>query len=209
MSESLPFFPLGTVLLPGEVLPLHVFEERYRTLVRDVRAGDGRFGIALIERGSEVGGGDTRSPVGTIARVDHAEEYPDGRWGLVVAGIERVRVVRWLDDAPYPRAVVEPFPDPLGEGMVDPAAHASLLQRLRRVLALASEAGLRVAPLTVEVGHDDRGLWGLAALLPLGAFDRQRLLEAAAVRERCARIDEALIDLETVLRHRLAGGDER
>ncbi len=63
-------FPLGTVLLPGQTLPLHVFEPRYRELVRVCLDGDGTFGVVLIERGSEVGGGDVRAPnVGTVARI--------------------------------------------------------------------------------------------------------------------------------------------
>ena len=63
---SMPMFPLGTVLLPSVLLPLHIFEERYRTLIRDVLDADREFGVVLIERGSEVGGGDTRSSVGTL-----------------------------------------------------------------------------------------------------------------------------------------------
>lgn len=208
MTAALPFFPLGTVLLPGEILPLHVFEERYRALVRDVRAADGRFGVALIERGSEVGGGDVRSDVGTVARIEHAEEYPDGRWGLVVMGTERVRVVRWERDEPYPRAVVEPFEDvPEDPGSIG-ADRARLRARLGHVLALASEAGLRVPPLPPDVDGVDEGVWALAAVVPIGPFDRQRLLAADSVGLRCARIDDALTDLEVVLRHRLTGGEE-
>ena len=74
-------FPLGTVLFPGAVLPLHVFEPRYRALVRDCLAGDREFGVVLIERGSEVGGGDVRVEVGTVARIVQVAEPPDGRVG--------------------------------------------------------------------------------------------------------------------------------
>ena len=100
-------FPLGVVLVPGELLPLHVFEERYRELMSDVLGDDGEFGVVLIERGSEVGGGDTRSRVGTMVRVVQAEELPDGRWAVVAVGDRRIRVKEWLSDDPYPRAVVE------------------------------------------------------------------------------------------------------
>ncbi|MGZ4700329.1 MAG: LON peptidase substrate-binding domain-containing protein, partial [Ilumatobacteraceae bacterium] len=65
-----PMFPLGTVLLPGVVLPLHVFEPRYQQLVRDcLDASEHEFGVVLIDRGSEVGGGDSRLPIGVIARL--------------------------------------------------------------------------------------------------------------------------------------------
>ena len=105
-------FPLGSVLLPSMVLPLHVFEPRYRAMVRDCLEGDREFGVTLIERGSEVGGGDQRSLVGTLAQIVRAQPFPDGRWALLVAGTERITVTEWLPDDPYPRADIEPYPDP-------------------------------------------------------------------------------------------------
>src|SRR5947208_9424903 len=111
MMELLPMFPLGAVLFPGVAMPLHVFEPRYRALTRHCLDGDRRFGVVLIERGSEVGGGDIRVSVGTCARIVEAAELPDGRWLLMVLGVERVRVERWLPDDPYPQAEVVLLPD--------------------------------------------------------------------------------------------------
>ena len=105
VAESLPMFPLGTVLLPGAPLPLQVFEPRYRELTRDCLAGVPEFGVVLIERGSEVGGGDVRTNVGTVARIVASQGFPDGRAYLVTVGTRRIRVTEWLEDAPYPRAV--------------------------------------------------------------------------------------------------------
>src|SRR5215204_4326060 len=97
----LPMFPLGSVLLPGAVLPLHVFEDRYRELVRDcLAAPEHEFGVTMIERGSEVGGGDQRSNVGTVARMAQVAELADGRYALVCIGTRRIRVVAWLPDDP-------------------------------------------------------------------------------------------------------------
>jgi uncharacterized protein len=79
----MPMFPLGTPLLPGAVLPLHVFESRYRQMVRDILADDvdpPEFGVVMIERGSEVGGGDERATIGTIARIVDIQVAPDGRY---------------------------------------------------------------------------------------------------------------------------------
>lgn len=106
-----PMFPLGTVLVPGTALPLHVFEPRYRRMIDDCLAGDGTFGVVLIERGSEVGGGDVRTDVGTLASIAEAEPLPDGRWMLVARGLHRIRVERWLPDDPYPRAEIVDWPD--------------------------------------------------------------------------------------------------
>src|SRR5829696_8282280 len=111
MVTAMPMFPLGTVLLPSVALPLHVFEARYRALVHDCLEGENRFGVVLIERGSEVGGGDVRSNVGTVAQIVEAARFDDGRYALVAVGRERIRVARWLDDQPYPRADVEVWDD--------------------------------------------------------------------------------------------------
>src|ERR1700716_2301802 len=73
-------FPLGNVLFPHAQLSLHVFEPRYRALAEACLAGDGEFGVVLIERGSEVGGGDTRFSIGTVARIVAAGRLPDGRY---------------------------------------------------------------------------------------------------------------------------------
>ena len=91
-------FPLGSVLFPSLVLPLHVFEPRYRALITDVLAGDAEFGVCLIERGSEVGGDDVRLGVGTVAHVQEAAELPDGRWALIAVGTRRIVVDEWLPD---------------------------------------------------------------------------------------------------------------
>jgi Lon protease-like protein len=79
-------FPLGTVLFPGGVVPLHVFEPRYRALTGYCLERDERLGIVLIERGSEVGGGDVRFRVGTRGVIARAQALPDGRWLVVVVG---------------------------------------------------------------------------------------------------------------------------
>src|SRR6478735_2099236 len=110
----MPMFPLGMALLPGAVLPLHVFEPRYRQMVHDILADDveaPEFGVVMIERGREVGGGDTRALVGTVARVVDMRALPDGRYALVAVGAERLRVNAWLPDDPYPLADIDVWPD--------------------------------------------------------------------------------------------------
>ncbi len=80
-------FPLSTVLFPHARAFLHVFEPRYRAMVADCLAGDRRLGVVLIARGSEVGGGDQRVDVGTLASIETAEPAADGRWHLAVEGL--------------------------------------------------------------------------------------------------------------------------
>ena len=107
-------FPLGTVLLPGGVLPLHIFEPRYRQLVIDLLADDvnePEFGVTMIERGTETGGGEDRADVGVIARVVQIEALADGRYALIAVGTRRFRVRSWLPDDPYPLADIDDWPD--------------------------------------------------------------------------------------------------
>lgn len=199
-------FPLGSVLFPTMVLPLHVFEPRYRALVRDVLDGDGEFGVCLIERGHEVGGGDVRSTIGTMARIHEATELPDGRWAVVAVGQRRIRVQAWLDDDPYPRAEVvdhpDPVPDPHESALAD-----EVLGSLRASLAKAAELGDPARPATVEVADDPvMRSHQAAALAPISTFDQQRLLAADGVGLRFAALRQLLEEANEVLDLRLASG---
>jgi Lon protease-like protein len=197
-------FPLGSVLVPGMILPLHVFEERYRRLVRDCVGGDGEFGVVLIARGSEVGGGDVRTDVGTIARILQTEELPDGRFAVGAVGVRRMRVERWLPDDPYPRAEVADWPDEDGEA--PPSAIEEVAGLLRRVAARRSELREPAPPLDLELS-DDPVIAGYQATVaaPLGPADRHALLCAASVAERFDMLRDLLQDELVVLDARLSG----
>lgn len=181
-------FPLGAVVFPFTAVPLRVFEPRYQTLLDSVLADDHRFGMVLIERGVEVGGGDVRFGTGTLVEVVGVEDMDDGHRAIMVAGLERLRVVAWLDDDPHPWAEVErvPFADPPPMSEVD-----RLSALLDRVLALASELGADVlARADLDVADDPlAAAYQLVALAPLTPLDDQHLLEVddatTMVREAC------------------------
>lgn len=198
-------FPLGTVLVPGMVLPLHVFEPRYRQMLKDCLAGEKSFGVVLIERGSEVGGGDVRTDVGTLARIAQTEELPDGRWALIALGVERIRVESWLDDDPYPQAEISPWPDEADAGGTE--VPGTLVPLLRRAAALAREMGMVAAPLDLELS-DDPVVAGYQAITaaPLGPADRQRLLAAPTLADRWALLDLLITDQIEILQAELAHG---
>jgi Lon protease-like protein len=206
-ARTMPMFPLGTVLFPFGLLPLHVFEPRYRALV-DACLSEGaepEFGVVLIERGSEVGGGDTRFNVGTVARIVEAGQYEDGRYALLTRGTVRLSVRTWLPDDPYPLAEVE-LVEERAAGARDGESRATVEQHLRRVLALASELGASV-PTEVDLDEDPvRAGFEAAALAPIGALDAQRIL---AVDDPSVRLDELaslLVDTAGLLELRLAEG---
>jgi Lon protease-like protein len=197
-----PMFPLGTVLLPTAVLPLHVFEPRYRALARRCVDGDEPFGVTLIERGHEVGGGDVRTDVGCLARIVQHRELPDGRWGLACVGTERIRVDEWLPDDPYPRAIVTPWPDPEPDTDLAPAVMALELL-LREVLDVAGKAGWTVPPADLELSDDPVNFgYQVTALGPMGPFDRYRSLVAESPAARLELLEEELTAVRAVLESR-------
>src|SRR5918994_784212 len=174
-------FPLGSVLLPGGLLPLHVFEPRYRQMIVDCLAqeGDPEFGQALITHGREAGGGDERAMVGTVAKVLQIEALDEGRYALVAVGTRRFRVNAWLPDDPYPVADVDDWPDEEADASGLREGVEVLRDRLRGVLELAVRAGDLAAVPELEVSDDPLlASYHLAALAPIGPADRYRLLVA-------------------------------
>jgi Lon protease-like protein len=159
----------------------------------------------LIERGSEVGGGDRRFAVGTAARIVQAGRIDDGRWVLVTVGEHRVRISEWLPDDPYPHATVEVLDE---HGGPDAASLLpDVVRALQRMLALRTELGEPSPGVDVTLADDPvRASFEACALASLNPLDAQQLLELDDTAARLARL-AALVDEETsVLELRLAGG---
>jgi uncharacterized protein len=205
-------FPLGAVLFPHASMPLHVFEPRYRALMRDCLAGDHRFGVVLIARGSEVGGGDERTTLGTRGVITEAIELADGRWVLEVRGEALIEVTEWLSDDPYPVALVAeraPGPGPPAAPAAEDArpALAVAIQRVRRARAVLAEhgGGPPLPPdLVFDDGDTDVASWQLCALAPVSAYDAQRLLAAGDAVRRLGLLAELMEELELDLQRMLS-----
>jgi Lon protease-like protein len=201
-------FPLSMVHVPGALLPLHVFEERYRTLMADCLDGDGEFGVVLIARGSEVGGGDQRVDIGTATRISHVRQLEDGRLLVMARGAARLRVTSWLPDDPYPRAEVEEFPVVPGSG--DPDAIGTSELAVRRLRSLLSELG-RLPALAHDLdlsGRDGEAAWQLCELAPLNPIDRQQLLAVPGQREQMELLTALCDAMAEDVIGMLAGGIE-
>lgn len=206
MSAALAMFPLGTVLLPHALIPLHVFEPRYRAMMAALDPARPEFGVVLIERGSEVGGEDVRASLGTRALVVESHQLPDGRWALVAAGTGRVRVLRWLPDDPYPIAEVEDLAEE-EPAPVDEPAFRGAERAVRRALALAVEVGAQGPPATFTLSpHPERAAWQLAALVPVGPADRYRLLGAPDPSRRLEMVAAMATEAAELLALGLHGG---
>jgi Lon protease-like protein len=208
-GRELPMFPLGSVLLPGMGLPLHLFEPRYRVMMHDLEQSNSQeFGVVLIERGSEVGGGDTRGQVGCRAVIAQAEEQADGSWVLIAVGTERIKVLAWLPDDPYPRASVVAWPDDRTDQQLDQALIEGAERLARRVAALAVEMGAQGLLADSQLSADPSSrVYELATMAPLGALDRSRLLCAPDLPTRFELLIEMLEEQELLLQGRLTFGD--
>jgi Lon protease-like protein len=194
LLERFPLFPLGLVLLPGEVVPLHIFEERYKLMIGECLENDTGFGIVWLSD-------DGLRDVGCTALVTQViDRMEDGRMNILVEGSEPFRLLRRIDDMPYPAGDVEMLDDATEE-----AAAASLAE-------LTSEAHERYADL-VEHVTDERpspddlehlDAYGMAATIEFDAAPKQELLELRSERERLVRVR----DLFVATMKRLAEAEE-
>jgi uncharacterized protein len=214
MAAALPMamFPLQSALLPDEDLPMQIFEPRYTALIRDcMRDDDPRFGVVLISHGREVGGGDVRCDVGTVARItDCVDLAGSGRFVLRCRTGERIRVCDWLPDDPYPRAIVQAWPDEPGEPVTD----GQLEELEDRAMALferiAAARDFSLPDRDVLLGNAadlvDPGarLYALAARVPIGAADRYSVLAAPSAAERLAALSEAVDSVAAVIEFQLS-----
>ncbi len=197
---EMPMFPLGSVLFPGGVLPLHIFEVRYQQLLNRVLETDRRFGVVLISRGSEVGGGEIRTDIGTIAHVDDHQRHDDGRAAVVASGISRLEVVEWLDDAPYPRAMVQELAVE-SPGDADRELIRDARQRFDDLVELGTRLRrLQSVPETVWADEVESASWQLANRTPCATLDQYGILAAPCRGDRLrlirSRLDDLYSDLE-------------
>ena len=202
MTQTLPLFPLGTVLYPGLLLPLHVFEDRYRQLVRDLRAGPEprRFGVIAIREGRETGvdGVSALYEIGCTATVRRVTERDDGRFDLVTIGTDRFRLAAIDRSLPYLQGEVEILAEETG----DPGAAARAVDAVQRAFlgyieALTARGMTQVS--IQELPHDPIPLsYLVAASIIADLPDRQALLAEPDALARLAA-ERALLVRETAM----------
>lgn len=191
LSTLIPIFPLpNVVLFPGVFLPLHIFEERYLAMVKDTLAEDRLIGITLLKPGWDrnADGRPDVYGVGCVGLISHIEELEDGRYNLVLRGMEKFRIAR---EEPLTRLYRRATVEYLTEQMM--AADREVVQRqrhaLERLLADAGEGADQTFPSTLS---DDEVINALAQYLDLEPIERQALLEQDGVAPRCAALIELL-----------------
>lgn len=187
--ERFPLFPLGLVLLPGELVPLHIFEERYKLMIGECLDEEREFGIIWLSD-------DGLREVGCGARIERVlERFDDGRMNIVVQGTTPFRLERRIEELPYPAGDVELLVD---DGAVDEAA----LERARTRYADLVERVTDERPDAETLAELDA--YGMAATLEIAAAAKQALLELRSEPERLEQLealfDETLRRIETAAR---------
>lgn len=192
-------FPLSSVLFPHAPLALRIFEPRYLTMLgRLLDEEDPQFGVVLIERGPEAGGGDQRSGVGTMARLAQVQVGADDIV-VVAVGDQRVSVERWLEDDPHPAADVTVLPELRWDDALTPL-RTEAESIVRRVLGKAELAGVAQYDPDIELSDDPvQSAWQLAAIAPLGELDRFTLLQATTMGGLLRQIIDMTLDIEPVI----------
>lgn len=180
----IPLFPLNIVLFPGMVLPLRIFEPRYRLMMRRCLDADKQFGVALIKEGEEVGAPATPFATGTLAEISGYELMPDGQIMLVCVGLRRFKIHKAVEGEPYAQAEVEI----LEEGDPEETVDEALLDRATSTLERYLEALANVSNLSITVPKE--GLspidlsYLMAATLQVDNAQKQGLLESPNVHDR-------------------------
>jgi Lon protease-like protein len=203
-------FPLEAAMLPGEELPLRIFEPRYAAMVQHCLASEEpAFGVVLISAGREVGGGDTRSNVGALAHITESADFGDGRYRLRCVMAERIRVLEWHPDDPYPRAAVEIWPDDAGAA-VDVDAIRDIEDRMIALFErIAAGRGAQVNGRDIVEGADTSGdpamwLYALASRVPMGQADRYAVLSAPSVAARVVALRDAVETVTAMVEFQLS-----
>ncbi len=189
-TEFLPLFPLNTVLFPSMVLPLHIFEERYKLMINNCLAQDKPFGVVLIYSGTEVGGPAIPHPVGTVARIANWEWLPDGRMNILTAGDRRFRIADFSKpELPYLEGLVEYWDDEPTEyqdlpRLIEKVSH-TFIDYLTLIMSLSDQA-LPISQLQLP---DDPSMlsYHIASNLQIEMSERQELLEEPSAVARLKR----------------------
>ncbi|MBI4199007.1 MAG: LON peptidase substrate-binding domain-containing protein [Chloroflexi bacterium] len=183
-ERSLPLFPLNVVLFPSMMLPLHVFEERYKEMVRSCLDADSRFGVVLIKEGQEVGEPALPHTIGTVAHIRRVTPLEEGKMNLVVMGERRLFIDRIVQWSPYVIAQVHLPQEQLGEPAPTPEEVQALRTKLERYLkALLGLQGGWTREVPSPTDPVALG-FHIAAVLRGENDERQRVLEAPTARER-------------------------
>ncbi|NDJ85884.1 MAG: LON peptidase substrate-binding domain-containing protein [Chloroflexi bacterium] len=194
---EIPLFPLNTVLFPGMVLPLHIFEERYKIMIQQCLAESRPFGVVLLKSGQAEGELGPVYEIGTTAEVKQVDRLPEGRMNIITVGLSRFRVLETHDLHPYLSGIVEDLPlEQTGQSV----EINTLAKRISSILVdyLSLFKTLSKSNLEIERLPDDPEALGYltAMVLPVSNYEKQQLL---SIRDAHAMLEQTY----SLLRHEI------
>lgn len=197
---DMPLFPLNTVLFPHMALPVRVFEDRYKLMIKRVLEGDGVFGVALIKSGKEVGEPAEPFGVGTTARILKVDPLEQGNVSLSCVGVRPFRIMEVLQRRPYLVGRTTYLEHTPGDADVAQVLAEKVRGKFRRYLDVLAQT-LRREPPRVDLNVEPQLLsYAVAAALQMGNAQKQRLLEVTTAEERLRLEVEMLREETKVLR---------
>jgi Lon protease-like protein len=192
--SDLPIFPLpNVVLFPNMVLPLHIFEERYRRMIHDCLQADRYLGIFLLRKGWEQANDPQPYDVGGFGQIVRAVKLPTGNYEIAVRGLGKARAISYTQEIPYRRAVVELIENEGEDSAELRALAASMVERLNKVLALRPGLGTEFQTHLKLLASPRDLCYAVAAHYPdLTVYDRQSLLELRSVEAQLRQLNRFL-----------------
>lgn len=207
LPRELPLFPLNTVLFPGMILPLHIFEPRYKLMIGRCIAENDPFGVVLIRNGHEVGGSAVPHNVGTSAYVRKVDQLSDGRMNIECVGYQRFKIHELISNAPYLVGLTEPMSSLEDDAPAVPGLAATLRGVLPDYLNLVSRATGKALPVDTLPAQGDALAYWTAIIAPFDNADKQSLLECEQLTS-LLEMEIALVRKETLLLNALLHTEE-
>ncbi len=192
MPRHIPLFPLNSVLFPGGVLPLRIFEPRYLDMISSCMRKEEPFGIALIVEGNEVGEAALTYDIGTLVTIDYFHTRNDGLLGITVRGLERFQI-KHREVQPNQLTMVQIESLPTEKGQPLPSNFKNLADMLQSIIDQLGQPYVKLKP-----GYEDASWVGarLTELLPIGLPQKQYFLQMEDPIQRLERLDEILRTFE-------------
>ncbi len=186
-------FPLGNVIFPSQKFDLRVFEDRYLKLMADIASTESIFGSCLIEKGHEVGGGDTRFSTGTLCEIVQSRKITDNQIHVQVRGIRKIFIEEWLPEKTYPIANISQVEERI-QKKSNTKLMTKIIYELQKCYALIYHLqGISSKP-PEGTQFESLNLYQLCDLAPLGQMNRYKLLECESGQQRGLLLLEMITD---------------
>jgi len=201
--RELPLFPLPVVLFPGALLPLHIFEERYKLMIHNCLDGDKQFGVVLHEPPGEIESHPPPGSIGCIAEIGLVVPLEEGKMNILTTGVSRFRILEFIEYEPYLIANVELFSDEIETDIAALESGSEKAKKLfNRILQAARTLSDSLSQQSEVTGDPQEISFLIASVMPIENSLKQSLLELTSTLERLSQLNRILKKLVGIYEHR-------